>query len=142
MRDASGALLKTGDRSLQRSIVGPLSLGSKKPRRVVPGELHCAQEPGPVQRNGSITSHTILGGLLRPGLSFRYTQALLGTHHSRDTVGPSMGSFMPAIYWYGWTVTAALGALVFAASAALLPERLGPLLTQMRHRPTIYSKNN
>ena len=67
---------------------------------------------------------------------------LLGTHHSRDTVGPSMGSFMPAIYWYGWTVTAALGALVFAASAALLPERLGPLLTQMRHRPTIYSKNN
>ena len=32
---------------------------------------------------------------------------LLGTHHSRDTVGPSMGSFLPAMYWYGWTATAA-----------------------------------
>ena len=46
---------------------------------------------------------------------------LLGTHHSRDTVGPSMGSFLPAIYWYGWTATAALGALVFGLIAAFLP---------------------
>ncbi len=50
--------------------------------------------------------------------------ALLGTHHSRDSVGPSMGSFLPAMYWYGWTATAALGALVFGIGAALLPEKL------------------
>ena len=48
---------------------------------------------------------------------------LLGTHHSRDTVGPSMGSFLPAMHWYGWTTTAALSALIFGLSAALLPER-------------------
>ena len=47
---------------------------------------------------------------------------LLGTHHSRDTVEPSMG-FLPAMYWYGWTATAALGALVFGVVAASLPER-------------------
>ena len=48
---------------------------------------------------------------------------LLGTHHSRDTVGPSMGSFLPAIYWYGWIATASLGALTFGVIAALSPER-------------------
>jgi hypothetical protein len=48
---------------------------------------------------------------------------LLGTHHSRDTVGPSMGSFLPAMYWYGWAATAALGASIFGLGAALLPER-------------------
>jgi hypothetical protein len=48
---------------------------------------------------------------------------LLGTHHSRDIVAPSMGSFLPAMYWYGWTATAALGALIFGLGAALLPER-------------------
>ena len=48
---------------------------------------------------------------------------LLGTHHSRDSVGPSMGSFMPAMYWYGWTGTAAMGALIFGIGAAFLPER-------------------
>ena len=49
---------------------------------------------------------------------------LLGTHHSRDIVAPSMGSFLPAMYWHGWTATAALGALIFALVAAQLPERL------------------
>ena len=48
---------------------------------------------------------------------------LLGTHHSRDIVAPSMGSVLPAMYWYGWTATAALGALIFGLGAALLPER-------------------
>ncbi|MFY9992311.1 MAG: hypothetical protein WAL40_14985 [Rhodoplanes sp.] len=48
---------------------------------------------------------------------------LLGTHHSRDSVGPAMGSFLPAMYWYGWTATAALGALIFGLGAAFLPER-------------------
>jgi hypothetical protein len=33
------------------------------------------------------------------------------------------GSFLPAMYWYGWTATAALGALIFGLGAALLPER-------------------
>jgi hypothetical protein len=46
---------------------------------------------------------------------------LLGTHHSRDIVAPSMG--LPAMYWYGWTATATLGALIFALVAAQLPER-------------------
>ncbi len=48
---------------------------------------------------------------------------LLGTHHSRDVVGPSMAFVAPAMYWYGWTATAALGALVTGLAAALLPER-------------------
>jgi hypothetical protein len=48
---------------------------------------------------------------------------LWGTHHSRDTVAPSMGSFLPAMYWYGWTATAALAALIFGLGAAFLPER-------------------
>ena len=32
---------------------------------------------------------------------------LLGTHHSRDTVDPAMGFLASAMYWYGWTATAA-----------------------------------
>ena len=48
---------------------------------------------------------------------------LLGTHHARDVVAPSMGFLAPAMYWYGWTATAALGALLFGLVAALLPER-------------------
>ena len=48
---------------------------------------------------------------------------LLGTHHSRDIVAPSMGSFLPAMYWYGWTATAAIGALISALVAAQLPAR-------------------
>jgi amino acid permease len=48
---------------------------------------------------------------------------LLGTHHSRDVADPSMGFLAPAMYWYGWTATAALGALVFGLVAALVPER-------------------
>ena len=48
---------------------------------------------------------------------------LLGTHHSRDTVGPSMGSFLPAMHWYGWTATAALGALLLSLVGASLPDR-------------------
>ena len=48
---------------------------------------------------------------------------ILGTHHSRDDVAPSMGTFLPAMYWYGWTATASLGALMGGFVAALLPER-------------------
>jgi amino acid permease len=48
---------------------------------------------------------------------------LFGTHHSRDVAGPSMSFLAPAMYWYGWTATAALGALVCGLVAALLPHR-------------------
>ena len=48
---------------------------------------------------------------------------LPGTHHSRDITAPSMAFLAPAMYWYGWTATAALGALIFGLGAALLPER-------------------
>ena len=49
---------------------------------------------------------------------------LLGTHHARDITGPSMPFLAPAMYWYGWTATAAIGALMFGLIGALLPERL------------------
>ena len=48
---------------------------------------------------------------------------LLGTHHSGDITAPSMGSFLPAMYWYGWTATAALGALMVGLFAAFFPEQ-------------------
>jgi hypothetical protein len=43
-----------------------------------------------------------------------------GTQHAQDAA-PAMG--LPAIYWYGWTATAALGALIVATAAAFVPER-------------------
>jgi hypothetical protein len=46
---------------------------------------------------------------------------VLGTHHSRDVVDPALGSFAPAMYWYGWTAAAAFGALLVGLVAALLP---------------------
>jgi len=48
---------------------------------------------------------------------------LLGTHRSKDIVDPAMSFLAPAMYWYGWTASAALGALVFGLLGALLPER-------------------
>jgi hypothetical protein len=48
---------------------------------------------------------------------------LAGTHHSRDVADPAMGFLAPAMYWYGWAATAALGALPFGFVAALLPGR-------------------
>ena len=48
---------------------------------------------------------------------------LLGTHHSRDITAPSMAFLAPAMYWYGWTATAALGALVVGLVAVSVPER-------------------
>ena len=48
---------------------------------------------------------------------------LLGTHHSRDVVDPALGFVVPAMYWYGWASSAALGALVLGLVAALMPER-------------------
>lgn len=47
---------------------------------------------------------------------------LLGTHRAEDAA-PSMAFLAPATYWYGWTATAALGALVVGLVAAAMPER-------------------
>src|SRR5262245_8614253 len=47
---------------------------------------------------------------------------LLGTHRSRDSVDPAMGFLAPAMYWYGWTATAAIGARMGGLVAALVPE--------------------
>jgi len=46
-----------------------------------------------------------------------------GTHFSRDVVDPALGFLAPAMYWYGWAATAALGALVVGLLAAAMPER-------------------
>ena len=48
---------------------------------------------------------------------------LAGTHHSRDVADPAMGFLAPAMYWYGWAATAALGAAMFGVVAALLAGR-------------------
>ena len=48
---------------------------------------------------------------------------LAGTHHSRDVADPAMGFLAPAIYWYGWAASAALGALGFGLVAVVLPVR-------------------
>lgn len=47
---------------------------------------------------------------------------LLGTVQSRDFGDPALGFLTPAMYWYGWTATASLGALVAGSIAALVPE--------------------
>jgi hypothetical protein len=33
---------------------------------------------------------------------------VLGTHHSRDVADPALSFIAPAMYWYGWTATAAV----------------------------------
>jgi hypothetical protein len=44
-----------------------------------------------------------------------------GTQHGQEAA-PSIVR-LPAMYWYGWTATAALGALMLGLMAALVPER-------------------
>jgi hypothetical protein len=48
---------------------------------------------------------------------------MVGLHRSRDVVDPALEFLAPEMYWYGWTATAATGALVFGLIAALLPDR-------------------
>jgi hypothetical protein len=43
-----------------------------------------------------------------------------GTQHGQD-LAPAVG--LPAMYWYGWAATAALGALAIGGIAELLPTR-------------------
>ena len=49
---------------------------------------------------------------------------LLGTHRSRDVADPVLDFLAPEMYWYGWIASAAIGALVIGAVAAILPGRL------------------
>ncbi|MCP3466466.1 MULTISPECIES: hypothetical protein [unclassified Bradyrhizobium] len=51
---------------------------------------------------------------------------LLGLHRSRDVADPVLDFLAPEMYWYGWTASAAVGALVVGIVAALLPARLSP----------------
>jgi ABC-type uncharacterized transport system permease subunit len=46
---------------------------------------------------------------------------VLGTLHAQGAA-PSMAS-LPAMHWYGWMATTALGALILGLIAAWLPER-------------------
>ena len=52
---------------------------------------------------------------------------LAGTHHTRDVADPAMGFLAPAIYWYGWAATAALGALIIALVAASFTRTFGAI---------------
>ena len=49
---------------------------------------------------------------------------LLGMHRSRDFTDPVLDFLAPEMHWYGWTASAAVGALVIGLVAALLPDRL------------------
>jgi len=49
---------------------------------------------------------------------------LPGMHRSRDVADPVLDFLAPEMWWYGWTATAAIGALAFGLLAALLPDRL------------------
>lgn len=46
---------------------------------------------------------------------------LWGTHHSRDVADPALSFLAPEMYWYGWTATAAIGALAVGLVISLLP---------------------
>jgi hypothetical protein len=48
---------------------------------------------------------------------------LAGMHRSRDAVDPAMDFLALEMWWYGWTASAAAGALVIGLGAALLPDR-------------------
>jgi hypothetical protein len=48
---------------------------------------------------------------------------LPGMHRSRDVADPAMAFLAPEMWWYGWTATAAIGALVIGMIATFLPDR-------------------
>ncbi len=48
---------------------------------------------------------------------------LPGMHRSRHAADPVLDFLAPEMFWYGWTATAALGALVIGVIAALFPNR-------------------
>ena len=54
---------------------------------------------------------------------------LWGMHRSRDFSDPVLDFLAPEMYWYGWTASAAVAALVVGLIAALLPDRLSRFWT-------------
>jgi hypothetical protein len=52
---------------------------------------------------------------------------VFGTWHAQDAA-PSLGG-VPAMYWYGWTTTAALGALMLSVVVAVMPGRWVPRIS-------------
>jgi hypothetical protein len=61
-----------------------------------------------------------------PTMDFNWT---LATYHPIQGIwqlgrAPSLGGGSPAMYWYGFVFTAALGALAVTALAALIPDKL------------------
>src|SRR5262245_29808852 len=46
---------------------------------------------------------------------------LPGTVQSRDVADPALGFLAPAMYWYGWTATATLGAFVAGVISLAVP---------------------
>lgn len=48
---------------------------------------------------------------------------MVGLHRSRDVVDPALEFLAPEMYWYGWTASAAAGALMVGLVAALLSDR-------------------
>jgi len=47
---------------------------------------------------------------------------LAGTQHTNGLIDPAMGFLAPAMYWYGWAATAALGAFIFGLVATVWPQ--------------------
>jgi hypothetical protein len=47
---------------------------------------------------------------------------LLGTQHTNGVTDPAMGFLAPAMYWYGWAASAALGAFLSGVVAVALPK--------------------
>jgi len=61
-----------------------------------------------------------------PTMNFNWT---LATYHPIQGIwqlgrAPPLGGGSPAMYWYGFVFTSALGALVVTAIAALIPDNL------------------
>ena len=48
---------------------------------------------------------------------------LVGTHRTKDIADPALGFLAPAMDWYGWAASAAVGAVVLGLVAAVLPVR-------------------
>jgi hypothetical protein len=46
---------------------------------------------------------------------------LPGTVQSRDVADPALGFLAPSMYWYGWTATATLGALIAGVISLAVP---------------------
>jgi hypothetical protein len=48
---------------------------------------------------------------------------LFGMHRARDVADPAMEFLAPETWWYGWTASAAIGALIIGLVVAVFPVR-------------------